>query len=250
MAETRFKSRFTGAEIEQLLVKAQSSISDSVITDSYTDGKEGTVFSGVGAKALHTLMIDRTSGETLKAAIEAIPNVAVFTEADRAKLTQMSDKFVGAVRDIASRNAIDTSSFVGDEVVFVRSDQDGNPAFFYWDDTNGKWLNAIADGTGNEDVFPTLPIGTNTLTTYPAGGTTCLKFIVHSKNGSNVHTAEVLINTNFANVYYTTYAELKSNPLQPIFNLYAELDSNLNIVIKADVYVANSTIKITKVAEL
>ena len=250
MVETRFKSRFTGEEIENLLVRAQSSLSESSLTDSYTDGIEGTVFSGKGAKSLYELLLDRTSGETLKNSIDAIPGISLFTDTDKAKLDKISDKFVGGVRDIATRNAIDTSSFTGDEVVFVRSDSFGNPNFFYWDDINSEWLSVSQDSASNEYVFPALPIGTNTLRTFPAGGATCMKFVAHCKNGSNVHSAEILINTNYANVYYTTFAELKSNPIQPIFNIFAELDANLNLVLKAEVYVANSTIKITKVSEL
>lgn len=250
MAENRYKSRFTGSEIENLLVRAQSALSSNSVTDSYTEGLADTIFSGVGAKNLYNLLLDKTSGETLKNAIEAIPDVAIFTEANKTKLNKISDKFVGGVNDIATRNAIDTSSYTGNEVIFVKSDSFGNPMFFYWDPINLVWVKAIDDGVSNESSYPGLSIGTHTLKTFAAGSTTCLKFIAHCRNGSNVHSAEVLINTNYSNVYYTTYADIKSNPLQPIFNLYAELDANLNVLLKADVYVANSTLKVTKLAEL
>lgn len=250
MAENRFKSRFTGTEIENLLVRAQSSLSSNSVTDSYKEGLPDTIFSGAGAKNLYNELLDKTSGETLKNAIESIPGVAIFTEDNKTKLNKVSDKFVGGVNDIATRNSIDTSLFTGNEIIFVRSDSFGNPMFFYWDNINLKWEEAIDDGISNELSFPGLSIGTHSLKTFAAGSTTCLKFIVHSRNGSNVHSAEVLINTNYSNVYYTTYADIKSNPLQPIFNLYAELDANLNIILKADVFVANSTLKITKLAEL
>lgn len=248
--EKRFKSKFTGADIEALLSKAQNAISSVDVTDSYTEGKSGTVFSGVGAKALYDYVNDRTSGETLKTQIEAIPGVTVFTDADKAKLDKVSDKFVGSFLDIASRNAFDTSGLVGNEICFVRANELANPMFYYWEDTLGVWVKAIDDGISQEEIFPALATGTHTLKVILAGGPTAFKYILHAKNGAYVQTSEVLISTNYADVFYTDYALLLSDPNTPMYQVYAELDVDLNIIIKADVYLNNTTIKMMKSAEL
>lgn len=244
---TRYRSIFTGREIDQILSSVKGKIDTSLIVNNFNGGTE-LIASAELAKILYQSLQQFNDPNYIKELIISVPGNNLFTDAYKNKLDGISDKFKGSFANAAARDAvINATNFAGGEIVFLLDDGSDYhlQAWTYWDAVNGVWKKSAFYKTGDISPIVVATAGTAVGTTMDKTLYSTFKAIVSAKKVLNIQCVEVLVTTNGTDTFYSVYSEIANSAL---FTLSVDIVGN-NVRLLATTSTTAVTLYIKKTAE-
>lgn len=223
-APTKYRSSFTGSQIDRLLSSISSKLDASVIKNDFTGGAN-LVASAELAKQLNFQIERVLDPNYFQELFLSIPNSNLFTNADKSKLDAVDNTtYKGVFTNPTDRSTnLTTTGFVGKEVTFLLDDGSGLQSWDYWDTISGSWKKAkliSSDELANQ-TFPT--VGTGTLATYLKTEKRIGKFVVYAYKNTDFQGYEFLVGTNGTDTFITAYGEIGNASL---FDVDATISGN------------------------
>lgn len=246
-ATTKYRSLFSGKQIDEILQSVRDKIDKSSITDDYAGGEVDKVVSAAAVKGLSDAF-DRTfTADGIRALVEEAENSNVYTDSDKRKVNGINTQFKGTVVDIPSRDAIDTAVYTGGEVILVLRNTADVSEFQYWDGVGEKWEPVTSGGGEKERV--SLPAGTTVIASYEMGSISGAKYLVHGKSTANdSQVSEVMITNKLTAISWSQYGDVVAG--SDVFTLSVGLNGNgVDIELSVTTTQASSVISIVKQAE-
>lgn len=207
---TKYRSSFTGSEVDRLLASISNKLDSSVIKNDFTGGAD-LVASAELAKLLNDQMERVLDPNYFRDLFLSIPDSNLFTDADKAKLAAVDNStYKGVFTNPADRSTnLPTTGFVGKEVTFLLDDGTGLQSWDYWDTVTSSWKKAklvSVDELANQ-TFPT--VGTGILAQFDKTEKRMGKFVVYAtRTGGDFQGFEFLIGTNLTDTYISAYGEI------------------------------------------
>lgn len=246
-ATTKYRSLFTGKEIDETLKSVRDKIDKSSITQSYTGGESDKVVSAAAVKGLSDAFDKTFTADGVRNLIEQATDSNVYTDEDKRKVGAINVQFKGTVIDIPSRDAIDTAKYLGGEVLLVLRNTADLSEFQYWDGVLEKW-SPVSGGASAKDKA-TLPAGTTVIASYEMGSISGAKYLVHGKStAKDSHVVEVMITNKLTAINWSQYGEVVAG--DEVFTLSVGLNGNgVDIELSVTTTQPSSVISIVKQAD-
>lgn len=208
-APTKYRSSFTGSEIDRLLASISDKLDASVIKNDFTGGVN-LVASAELAKQLNFQIERVLDPNYFKQLFLQIPDSNLFTNADKFKLDAVDNTtYKGVYATPADRSTnLSTSGFTGKEITFLLSDADGLQSWDYWDTGSGSWKKAklvTADELADQ-TFAT--VGTGIVASYAIADKKFGKFLIYATRSTDFQGFEFLVGTNGTDTYISSYGEV------------------------------------------
>ena len=183
MTPERYRSRWTGREIDEGIASIKDKLDSSDIVHDFSGG-ESKVSSGELSKTLKTLIDQIKTPSFFQSLYLSIPNAALYTTALNAKLTALSPDFKGVFANASVRNSsLNTLAYTGKELCLLLDSGlgDGTQAFQYWSTSLVSWITVklTNDGSLTQVLYPT--IGTATFHTIPIANTDTVELTFRAK---------------------------------------------------------------------
>lgn len=210
---TKYRSRFTGAEIDTLLASISNKIDSSIIINDFSGGTT-KVASAELAKILYADFQSLSNPNYLLSIIETIPDFNVFTTAEKTKLDGMSGEFKGVFQTTTDRdNNLVTTSYVGGECCIIVDVANSLGEIEEWVVGYG-WTRIELYNLGNLTTV-TMSSTTATVYTYSTLIDSTAKMILTAQKVigavNNIQSIELLVCSNGTDVFYTTYGNIGNN---------------------------------------
>ncbi len=200
---TKYRSRFSGMEIDALLASISTKIDLSYIVNDFSGG-EKLVASAEIAKQLFISLQRFDDPNYIKSLILSIPNSIIFTQEDKDKINRLAGFFQGSFPTIAARNlAVPTLGFTGGELTFIVNDGNGVQELSYWDVGSLTWKKSkfVPDIVSASTNFPTA--GTVVAISMDKVKYSTAKYQVRAETDTAVRMFEVMVVIKNANVFWT-----------------------------------------------
>ncbi len=210
MSNMKYRSRFTGKEIDQLLASIDNKIDLSYISNDWNGGTQ-LVASAELAKTLYQGLQLFQDPNYIEELITSIPGSLVYTEADRDKLDRLAGFFQGSYANPGTRNAaVNTVGFKGGELTFLIDDDtsSGVQELSYWDNVGLRWRKAKfvpdqSSPSANYTSGGTVVTITMDVTKYSAG-----KYLLKAESATQIRVSEILLAHKGGNTFWTSYGEI------------------------------------------
>lgn len=205
---TRYRSRYTGRQIDELLGSIQGKIDTTYIVNDWSGGTD-LVASAELAKNLHDRLEKFKDPNFVKELYLTIPDADIFTKQDRARLDRTIGFFLGSFPNAAERNlAINTIGFKGGEITFLIDDGEGLQELSYWDTNTlswrkSKWTREMGGGSETPSTGPDTPVIVVDRNKFSSG-----KYLVKAQQGLLVKVLEVIFTSAGDNSWWTSYAPI------------------------------------------
>lgn len=205
---TRYRSRYTGRQIDELLGSIQGKIDTTYIVNDWSGGVD-LVASAELAKQLYERLEKFKDPNYVKELYLTIPDADIFTVQDRARLDRTIGFFLGSFPNAAERNlAINTIGFKGGEITFLMDDGEGLQELSYWDTNTlswrkSKWTREMGGGNETPSTGPDTGIITIDRNKFSTG-----KYLVKAEQGLLVKAIELLVVSAGDNSWWTSYAPI------------------------------------------
>lgn len=221
---TKYRSSFTGSEIDRLLASISDKLDASVIKNDFTGGAD-LVASAELAKQLNFQIERVLDPNYFKQLFLQIPDSNLFTNADKSKLDAVDNTtYKGVFTNPADRSTnLPTTGFVGKEVTFLLDDGNGIQSWDYWDPVGGAWKKAKLVSTDelSNQTFPT--VGTGILAQFNRTERRMGKFVVYATKNTDFQGFEFLVGTNGTDTFISAYGEIGNAAL---FDVDATITGN------------------------
>uniref|UniRef100_A0AAU6W3S5 Structural protein n=1 Tax=Pseudomonas phage Cygsa01 TaxID=3138529 RepID=A0AAU6W3S5_9VIRU len=246
-ATTKYRSLFTGKQIDETLQSVRDKIDKSSITNDYSGGEADKVVSAAAVKSLSDAFDKTFTAAGIRALVDEADDSNVFTDADKRKVNGINVQFKGTVADIASRDAIDTAQYLGGEVILVLRNTADVSEFQYWDGATEVW-EAVTSGGGEKDRA-TLPTGTTVIASYSMNEISGAKYLVHGKStAGDSHVAEVMVTNKLTAISWSVYGEVTAG--DDVFTLSLALSGNgIDVELSVTTTQPSSVISVVKQAD-
>lgn len=244
---TRYRSRFSGPQIEELLASISNKLELGHIVNDYTGGVE-LVASAESVKALYVDLQQFNDPNYIKGLITSIPDSLIFTKDDKKRLDRLAGVFQGSFPDLASRNSgVTTVGFKGGELTFIVDDGNGLQELSYWDNGSLSWKKSQFIASPNSAAITNTTNETKVLIKIDKTKYQTSKYLVRTESNLQVFAFELNIILKNGDVFWTTSASLGNNPdLMQISSITTDSTSiNVNCTVGA-----NTTSKFSKIAEM
>lgn len=244
---TKFRSRYTGSEVDSLLTSITQKIDTSFIINDFNGGA-GLVASAELAKTLYTNSLRLQDPNYIRSLILSIPNAVIVTQSDLDKLNRLAGSFQGSYPNASTRNlAVNPAAFKGGELTFLVNDGNGQQELSYWDAGGLVWTKAKL--TPSPNTAPSF---------YPSGGDAIVitlditrydgaKYFVKVKSGANILIFELLVCYSGLDTFWTTQGFIGNNT--GIGRVVSASLTSTTLQVTMNV-VPNSTVTFTKVVEV
>jgi len=207
MLPTKYRSLFTGTEIDQILQSVRDKIDKSAITQDFSSGEADQVVSAAAVKALSEAFDNTFTPTGVKELLAQAPDSNIFTDDDKRKVDAINVQFKGTVVDIPSRDAIDTAQYTGGEVILVLRTAARTTEFQWWDGLTDSW-EPVNAGVGDIETV-VLPTGTTVIAGYDSTLISGVKYVIHGKSATgDSHMAEVMIVSKGVEISFSVFAEV------------------------------------------
>jgi len=211
---TKYRSRFTGAEIDTLLASISNKIDATIIVNDWSGGTS-KVASAELAKILYADMQSFKDPNYLLNLIQTIPDFNIFTTAEKTKLESMSAEFKGTFSTKTDRdNNLTTTSYVGGETCIVLNVGSGLGEIETWDYSTSSWATVELYDVGN---IATISMASTTTQVYTIDTDlySTVKLLISAQKviagTNNIQTIEITANSNGTDVWYSTSSNLGNN---------------------------------------
>lgn len=236
-----YRSTFTAAEIEKILKSVGLKINaDSIVTDIDTGGA-ANVISAETLKTTINKIINETTGDGLKTAINAATDSNVFTDTHKTSLENMSLRFIGTKANITERNNVATTSFIGGEVILLLKNESEQAVFQYWDNAATAWKDVYR--AENREIT-VANAGDSVLKQFPKTKFKGIEASIIAKgpgSDSDFHMTTVRCAWKGADIYLTSYGDLFNAEL---FSIEADVATGDAIALKATTLSDNISIRV------
>lgn len=182
-----YRLSLSAADIEKLLLSIDEKLTATNVIHDYTlGGGAKDIAAAEAVKQMWLKLNTMVVGEGLKDAINDADDSHVFSDYYKSVLDRESWKFIGSPADILERDDIDTSGFIGGEVVLLQKNLAGNPEFQYWkrtpvagEDPIFAWESVYAGSSNDAEIeFPIQ--GTKLLKNVPKTLFHMIEFRIHA----------------------------------------------------------------------
>lgn len=243
---SKYRSSYTGAEIQRLLSSISSKLDSTVIRNDFTGGTD-VVASAELAKILNDQFQQFLDPNFFRDLVASIPDNNLFTDADKAKLESVDNTtYKGVFLTPTDRNTnLPTTGFTGKEVTFLLDDGSGLQSWDYWDTATNTWKKAKLVSTDEIEniTFPT--VGTGTLSTFDRTEKRAGKYLIYATKGLDFQAYEFLAGTNGTDTYISAFGEVGNAQL---FNVAANISGN-NVNITVTTLTTSVTVSARRVNE-
>lgn len=208
---TKFRSKYTGVQIDSLLTSIQNKIDTSYIKNDFTGGT-GLIASAELAKILYQQNQRLDDPNYIRTLILSIPGAAIYTTADADKLNRLAGAFQGSFPNASARNlAVNPGSFKGGELTFLINDGNGQQEMSYWNATTLSWTKSQFTPSANTTPVTYTNAGDNIVFTFDTTRYEAAKYLIKAKNGSDILIFEMLACFSGTNTYWTSQGYIGSN---------------------------------------
>jgi hypothetical protein len=208
---TKFRSRYTGAEIDSLLTSITNKIDASFIVNNF-DGGENLVASAELAQILYKESQRFSDPNYIRSLILSIPQAVIVTQSDLDKLNRLAGAFQGSYADAPTRNTtVNTGSFRGGELTFLVNDGTGIQELSYWNASQLTWSKAKFIPSPNTDPVTSTAGGTVVGITLDLNRYKTAKYIVKAETATEMVVFELLLCIKGSNTMWTTYGYVGNN---------------------------------------
>lgn len=204
----KYRIGVSGAELLRLLQAIPEKIDKTSISQLLEDTNADTVPSSKIFNQYITTLQSGTQGEGLKAAIEAIPDCNIFTDAQKEAIENVALRFIGTTANTSTLGSINTSSFTGGEVILILSNEYGNADFLYWSTSDSEWK-----ATNPLALHRTVTVdsaGASVIKSFPKASYTVMTMRVTAKSNTKFHKCDIDVGVMGDDVFPMAYAELCS----------------------------------------
>lgn len=200
---TRYRMRYTGREIDEILTSIKYKIDDSSIANDWLGGFT-RVASAELAKTLYEDINQLKDPNYLLELIKQMEGIEFLSDEMKKKIDYMSDKFRGVFATNAERDSkLVTTQYEGYEIVLVLDAGYGLAAWQYWDGVGRTWVNIEFYDVGNERP---VNLNTSASTTIIRVDTTkynCMKAIIMVIRATDIMSSELVVTVSQdKDVYY------------------------------------------------
>lgn len=242
MADNKvYRSSFTATEIEKILMSVGEKFNkSSLVQDLQIGGVENAVSAEVLKEIINKIIQD-TTGDGLKAAINAADDSNVFTDAMKNSLQNMSLRFIGTKANITERNNLNTSDYIGGEVILLLKNESDQIVFQYWDNATSTWLDVYQ---AESRTITVANAGDSVLKQFPKTKWKVLEASIIAKgpgDDGDFHVTTARIGWKGSDIMITTFGDMYSEKL---FDINALSAANDNIALTATTLVDNTSIHI------
>ena len=248
---SRFRSQYTGKEIDELLASISGKIDSSIISLDIEENDPNKVPATTITRNLYDQLQLFRDPSYILGIIQTLPGNNVFTDAYRLKLDSLNTQFKGAFLNRTSRNtALDSGNFSGGELTFILDDGDDGQAWDYWDNQTLSWKPAKLFKQGYENPIDAPTATTIRFAAFDVNSYTGCEFVVSAINNTktNVAVTKILAAVDGTNSYSCTSNFIGTNPIDPtsVIDVYSSLETVggvTSLVIYVDTKIPNLTVK-------
>lgn len=193
----RYRSKYTGPQIDEFLAGVQHKIDKSIITTDIEEGSPDRVPAASITKNLHERVLLLNDPNYFLQLFLSIPDNNTFTDAYKLKLDNLNTQFKGVFNNDTDRaDNLDTSNFLGGELTLVLNDGSGFQRYDFWDNLTAGWKSAkfIKDGSTDPVFVPfaaTIRFSAIDITKFSS-----CKYLITVEVGTAIKTVEVLACSN------------------------------------------------------
>lgn len=215
MNTLKYRSLFTGQEIDTLLSQVRSKIDSSLIVNDFSGGTT-YIASAELAKNLNLQIAAFRDPNYFKALLLSIPDNNIYTDADKAVVDSLrtSSKFYGSFANAADRDAhVDPSSFSGGEITFLVDDGTGNStsAWTRWDTGQRLWVIASFNANNRSSRYAIATQGNSAvISSFNYSLYNACKVLISCKDatGATLRVIEVVYAKSLNDTYIVMYGEI------------------------------------------
>lgn len=248
MTPQKYKSIYTGAQIDKLLASVPSKLDQTLIVNDLTTGGATKIASAETVKVLGASIEQFKNPNYFKSLLLSIPDSNLYTNAEKAKLASLSPLFVGSFLDAATRlSALVTTNYTGREISFLVNDGQGLNEWSRWDTTQNAWVKVQLYRTGEIATLGIVSPTIVTLTTLDITKYTMCKVILTAKAATSVQASEFAVVYANGDTYVSEYGELGNST--SLYTITTSVSGN-NVLIKITTTVGSTYVTAKKVAEI
>lgn len=208
---TKFRSKYTGAQIDDLLTSISNKIDSSYIVNDFSGGAN-LIASAELAKILYLQNQRLGDPNYIKTLILSIPGAAIYTTADADKLNRLAGAFQGSFANAAARNlAVNPGAFKGGELTFLINDGNGQQELSFWNATTLAWTKSQFIPNANTTPVTYTTAGDNIVFTLDTTKYEAAKYMIKAKNGPDILVFEMLACFAGTETYWTSQGYIGSN---------------------------------------
>jgi hypothetical protein len=245
---SKFRSRYTGAEIDSLLTSIQNKIDTSYIVNNF-DGGEDLIASAELAKILYDNDQRLNDPNYIQDLILSIPNAVIVTQADIDKLDRLAGAFQGSFADVAARNlGVNTGGFKGGELTFLINDGHGQQELSYWSTQSLTWVKASFLPSATLPPINSTVGGTVAAVQLDTNKFSLAKYIVKLTTSTELLVFELLVAVRSGvDTYWTTQGYIGTNSTLGKVLSCSIASNTLNVNVQVP---PNSTLTFSKILEV
>ncbi|BAU39963.1 hypothetical protein [Ralstonia phage RSP15] len=201
---TRYRMRYTGKEIDEILTSIKYKIDESSIANDWLGGFK-RVASAELAKNLYEELNALKDPNNLLQLIKQIPGIEFLSDEMKRKIEYMSDKFRGVYLNHADRDdKLVTTQYIGLEIILVLDAGFGLSAWEYWDVITRQWVQIEFYDVGNEKMVSVNSSAPTTVIRIDTTKYNCVKAVILALKATEAQTSELVVAiSNTKEVYYT-----------------------------------------------
>ncbi len=208
----KYRSRYTGVQIDNLLASISNKLDKSHISNDFNGGTE-IVASAELAKILYLDLNKFNDPNYITQLILSIPNALIFTKEDKDKIDRLGGFFQGSFKDAATRNAsVSTVGFKGGELTFLMGNSDNHQQLDYWDAATLSWKMSLFEKQAEDTTTSHTTSATKVIITIPKTQYRTAKYGLRCESISQVWYQEINIVQHVDNIFWTTSLSLGDNP--------------------------------------
>ena len=245
----RYRSAYTGKEIDELLSSIKLKIDETYITNDYSGGTN-RVASAELAKDLDTRVKKFQDPNFFKDLLSQVPDNNLFTDDYKAKLESLSDKFKGVFNNKADRDAaINTVNFLGGEITLLLDDGSDSKLqeWSVWNNQRSRWEKSLFYKSGELDPITITVPGTVVFASFDRTLYNTCKMLITGVNGSASQCCEALLVHNNNDTFLSVISTVGST--NQMFKLSTALVGDM-VRLLAQTTATGAQIRIKKIVEM
>lgn len=211
---TKFRSKFTGQEIDQILASVKTKIDSSIISNDFNGGTD-KVASAELAKILHDSLHAFSDPNYITQLILSVSGSNLYTDAEKRKLASLNADFKGVFLTKTDRdNNLNTADYDGGEMCVIRNVGNGLGEIEVWDSVVGAWVRQELYDTGIINAL-TILLTPSVVVNFDTTKYTTMELSITAKQtiyGTvNIQVIKMIVCSDGSNVYWSTVGNVGNN---------------------------------------
>jgi hypothetical protein len=249
VAPQKYRSVFTGQEIDEAIASMQGSLNAGLIANDFNGGV-GRIASAELAKTLKNTIDANNTGVNIKTLLLSVPNTKVLTDAEHTRLNFLTSttSFRGSYPSAAVRDAAledESASYVGGELTFLVDDGSGDELseISRWDPGSNSWKKVQLYNAAGASPQLIAAESAVDMFTYRTVRYSALKVLIaaHNIGQTQRQVQEALLTHVGSDTYISVYNEIGN--VSNLFNITSSINTSTGIVtVTVNTLAANVTL--------